>query len=545
MRGTWRKSVVLALCLIASGTAARSEPGTAPGAGSEPGTLRVGTSGDYPPFSDGSRSSGYEGFDVSVARVYAEERGLALEWVPFRWPRLLEDLAAGRFDVAMSGITVRPERSAVGRFSVPVVESGAVVIVREPDRWDRAEALDTRVARVGVNAGGHLERVARRKFEKATLLAIPENDAVPAALISGSVDAVVTDQHEAELWIREIEGGAIYGPFTRDRKAYLVRADRSELAADLDAWLLAREADGALAKLRRKHLTAPVPVAPATPLEALLAAMDERLMLMPIVGASKREEGLPLEAPERETRVLDAGVSAVAAAARRMASPPPPEAAVRAFFRAQIEAAKQVQWAALHDDGFATPEPLPDLESELRPALLRIGEKTAALLVALPAGLDGERVRGRAAAALRAPYLDRAAVRALADAVVDFSAARRQTARTGPALERLPEGEIIARGKPSSTEGEHIFHPRRCGIRTPLAQDPAVHADSRAVGATDPGICLAARLGETGGPATPSLSPLGRGAGDGSGSCAGPSSSLPSLSPRSSRARLPRAPRSG
>ncbi|MGH7860287.1 MAG: transporter substrate-binding domain-containing protein, partial [Candidatus Binatia bacterium] len=71
--------------------------------------LRVGTSGDYPPFSAGGK-----GFDVEVAELLAADLGLRLEWVTFRWPELDERLAAGDFDVAMSGVTWRADRALVG-----------------------------------------------------------------------------------------------------------------------------------------------------------------------------------------------------------------------------------------------------------------------------------------------------------------------------------------------------------------------------------------------------------------------------------------------
>ncbi len=396
--------------------------------------LRVGTSGDYPPFSVAGRGGEYSGFDVMVARAYAEERGLTLELVSFRWPRLLTALAEGRFDVAMSGITVRPERSAAGRFSVPVVETGAVVLVRDPERWGGLTSLDTRAARVGVNAGGHLEQVTRQKLPRATLIAIPQNDAVLTALLSGSVDAVVTEEVEAALWTGKIRRSAVYGPFTRDRKAYLVRSDRAELAADLDAWLLAREADGTLAALRAEHLGDAPPEGAATPLAALLAAVDERLALMPLLALAKREQGLPLEVPEREAVVLDQAVAAAAAAAAQAGRPPLPQPALRAFFEAEIEAAKQVQRASVADERFSPPLPLPDAEEELRPALLRIDERTARLLLMLPADLDAEKVRAAARDALRAPYLDAAQVVALADAIAHLVSARAASpATTGSA----------------------------------------------------------------------------------------------------------------
>jgi cyclohexadienyl dehydratase len=365
-------------------------------AGAEP--VRVGASGDYAPFSVAVGDAGYEvrGFDAAVARAWAAERGVALHFVRFRWSRLVDDLVADRFDVAMSGVTVRPERSVAGRFGVPVVETGAVALVREPERWTSLDSLDAAGVRIAVNAGGHLERVARGRFPRAALVALPENAGVLRALQGGRVDAAVSDTLEAPRWRAAAPQLGTLGPFTRDRKAYLVRAGRPELAADLDAWLLEAERDGRLARLRREHLgSAGDPV--ATPLSAVVAAVDERLSLMPLVAAAKRSAGLGVEAPERERRVEDAALGAVRRAARLSRRRPPSEEALRAFYRAQIEAAKEVQRAWRPDPTQVEPgrahEPAFDLDGELRPALLRIGDRIAALLLRLPPGLEEETVR--------------------------------------------------------------------------------------------------------------------------------------------------------
>jgi cyclohexadienyl dehydratase len=417
--GTW-----IALLLAAACAAHAAEPGgAASGAavGGSPGVLRVGTSGDYPPFSrvvEREDSRAWDGFDVAVARAYAEERGLALELVRFRWPDLERDLREGRFDVALSGVTIRPERSVAGRFGVPLVEGGAVLLVRTPGRWSSVEQLDQRRVRVGVNQGGHLEQVARRLFRHATLVVIPENAAVRDALLGWSVDAAVSDTFEAPLWLAEDDELGMLGPVTRDLKAPLLRPGADALAADLDAWLLAREADGSLARLRERWLPDAPAARTASPWPALLAAIDERLALMPWVGAAKREAVLPIADPAREKLVVDAGWAAVRAAAERARRDPPPEGAVRAFYQAQVEAAKQVQLDAGRDPGFEPPQPLPDLERELRPALLRIGERMAALLVALPSDLDPSAAHRDSREALRAPWLADSSRHALVEAAL-------------------------------------------------------------------------------------------------------------------------------
>lgn len=363
--------------------------------------LRVGTSFDYAPFSARARERGGggedgrdEGFDLDVARAFAASAaGRAVVLVPFRWSDLERDLAAGRFDVAMSGVTVRPERSLVGRFTVPVARTGAVVIARAGAFRDADDAL-ARAATVAVNRGGHLERVTRARFARARVIAVSPNDRVLDELLAGRADAVVSDTLEAPRWLARANGLVALGPFTRDDKAYLVRAERPELARELDAWLLARERDGTLDRLRRHHFGAPARAdaeldaraswpRTATVAAALDAAVEERLALMPLVAAAKRATGAPVEDAAREARVLDAGVASVARAARERGIAPPPEATTRAFFRAQIERAKDVQRRALAaaaegDEAGAAP---PDLEDALRPALLRIGDRIAFLLV--------------------------------------------------------------------------------------------------------------------------------------------------------------------
>jgi cyclohexadienyl dehydratase len=386
--------------------------------------IRVGTSGDYPPFSLALEGDSivFEGFDIAVARAFAEAHGYEVVPKRFRWSNLSQSLAAGRFDIAMSGVTIVPDRSAIGRFSIPVVETGAVVLVRELERYPDLESLDRSTVRIGVNAGGYLERVARGRFRRATLLTIPDNAAVLEALSTGNVHAVVTDTAEASLWLGATPGASQLGPITRDRKAYLVHADRPDLAAQLDRWLLAREADGTLAAVRELYLGASAGPAVSTPLTALLAAVDERLSLMPLIAVSKREAGLPLVVPRREAIVLDAAVSAVADAATGAAVAEPPAAPlVRAFFRTQIEASKQVQWSALKDPDFVRPDDPPDVTDVLRPALIRIGEKIARLIVALPTGLDPHEVSKAARDQLRTPHLSEASQHAIADAITALS----------------------------------------------------------------------------------------------------------------------------
>jgi len=98
---------------------------------------------------------------------------------------------------------------------------------------------------------------------------------------------------------------------------------------------------------------------------------------------------------------------------------------VRNLFRAQMEAAKEVQWNAIQDPDFVAPDPIPDVKKVLRPALLRIGDRIAQLLVRLPGGLPVADVRSAALSQLRTARLSDASKRAIADAIAMLSASQR------------------------------------------------------------------------------------------------------------------------
>ena len=312
--------------------------------------LRVGTSGDYPPFSLRAADGRYDGFDIAVARAYAAARGRRLELVAFRWPELAARLAAGDFDVAMSGVTVRADRLLTGTMTAAVARADAVLLVCRDDAG--RGSFDRRERRIAVNRGGHLERVARARLSGATIVAVDDNRSLPALLRERKVDAVVTDTLEAATY----DHGAfmIAARLARDRKAYWVAPGATALADDLDAWLLERERDGTMSRLRAAYLHNTDASALPPEIARVVDLTARRLLLMPQVAAAKHAAGLPLVDPAREAEV-------VAHAAERATAAGLDAEAARNLARAQIAAARAVQEAAAADDARGASDEVPAL----------------------------------------------------------------------------------------------------------------------------------------------------------------------------------------
>ena len=396
-------ALILGALLALVGLGCRS---TAQNAGQDLPPLRVGTSGDYRPFSwsGGAGERPYSGFSIALARAYARKTGRRVEWVPFRWSGLEADLARGRFDLAMSGVTVRADRSIAGRFSLPVTVSGAIVLVPAGSAFTDAAMLDRPEVQLAVNAGGHLERTARRLFPSAAIRPVAKNEDVLSQLGMPGIDAVVTDDLEAPHWLARRAGLRALGPLTRDYKAAWFPTVASDERARFDRWLLEAEGDGRLARWRTEHGLPPART--AEPVAALLASIDERLSLMPDVARAKHVLGRAIEDLAREERVLDAAVEAIDTEAKQRALRAPGPIAVRRFYRAQIEAAKAIQrdWAQRRSDPAIERETSAqaelDLNARIRPALIDLGDRIARLVVSASAGGDAPPTRDEVTRAL-------------------------------------------------------------------------------------------------------------------------------------------------
>jgi cyclohexadienyl dehydratase len=335
------------------------------------GTLRVGVSGDYRPFSfcvEGETDC--EGFDVEVARRAAADLGVQVTFVRFRWPQLLDDLDAEKFDMAMSGITIRPERLLRATFTRPYAVAAAVVLVTDAKRFATLAAVDQPSIRVAVNAGGHLERLARARFRQATILPTTMNLSLPDLVVRHQAEALLTDSFEAPHFLATHPTLRALPAFGRDRKAYIVRRADGELREWLDQWLLARETDGFLTGLRAlwlgRELVRPHPLA------ALFALMEARLALMPAIANYKRHSNLPIEDTQQEQKVL----KQVTTQARTLGTN---EQDIQNVFKVQITLAKNVQQAALQNVSQENPIPLwaraLDLHNDLRPALEELNDR--------------------------------------------------------------------------------------------------------------------------------------------------------------------------
>ena len=247
MNTTLRTVVALALLIIGASTAWAEDTGLQ--AIRATGVIRIGTTGDYKPFSYRSADGELVGADIEMAKDLAASLGVRVEFVTTTWTSLLDDFAHGKFDVALGGLTVNPARSAAGDFSIPNVSDGKRPIVRcaDKDRYRSIEAIDQASVHVVVNPGGTNDRFAKDHFSKAQIEVYPDNATIFDEIASGKADVMVSDGIEVDLQSKLHPGilcpANVSAPFTQFEDAYLLRKDPA-LKAAVDGWMRRELDDG-------------------------------------------------------------------------------------------------------------------------------------------------------------------------------------------------------------------------------------------------------------------------------------------------------------
>ena len=253
-----RLILTLVLLLAALPAQAQTAPGSVLDAIVARGTVRIGLTGDYRPFSIKDSAGAFTGLDVDLAESLARGLGVKLEIVPTAWPTLLADLHAQKYDIGMGGISVTLERAKTAAFSAPVMRTGKAPIARCTDqaRFATLAEIDKPGTRVITNPGGTNERFARANVKQAEIVVFPNNAAIFDELVAGHADVMMTDAVETRLQQKlHPELCAIHPdqPFDFSELAYLLPRD-PVLKAWVDHWLHISTETGERARLTAKWL---------------------------------------------------------------------------------------------------------------------------------------------------------------------------------------------------------------------------------------------------------------------------------------------------
>jgi len=214
--------------------------------------LRIGTTGDYAPFSYWPDDEPLpRGIDIELAQSLSTALGVKPVFIRTSWPTLTQDLVAGEYDIAMSGVSVTEARKQVGNFSHPYHVGGKTPIVRceDKDLFGSLAAIDRESVTLVVNPGGTNQQFVDAHIQRAKKIVHQDNRDIFDHILNHNADVMITDRIEVQLQTALYPDlcASMTDNLSYQEKAYLMPLDAA-LTHAVNQWLESARAHGTLLK---------------------------------------------------------------------------------------------------------------------------------------------------------------------------------------------------------------------------------------------------------------------------------------------------------
>lgn len=149
----------------------------------------------------------YVGFDIDLWDAIAHEIGVTYELRPMDFAGIIPALQTGQVDVALAGITIKPERQEVIDFSDGYYDSGLLLMV--PADSKITSSADLAGKTLAVKTGTSSSDYAEENFKETELRKFPNIDNAYLELRTGGVDAAMHDTPNVLYYIATAGDGAV------------------------------------------------------------------------------------------------------------------------------------------------------------------------------------------------------------------------------------------------------------------------------------------------------------------------------------------------
>ncbi len=223
------------------------------------GELRVGMSGNQPPFNVKSRSGSLIGLEVDLANELAAAMEVKLNIVTKPFGELLAALKSGEVDVVMSGVSITADRARETYFVGPYLLAGKSILTKSKTLAAARAAGDINRADVKLAAleNSTSQRFVEKLIPEAQLVKVKDYDEGVDMVLKDQVDALVADMPICVLSLLRFpnEGLAtLTQPMTIEPVGIAVPSNDLLFRNLLDNYVDTLEKMGVLDQLRKKWL---------------------------------------------------------------------------------------------------------------------------------------------------------------------------------------------------------------------------------------------------------------------------------------------------
>jgi polar amino acid transport system substrate-binding protein len=219
-------------------------------------SIRVATDATFPPFETVDEATkGLVGFDIDLMNALAAKEGLTVEWVNINFDAANTGVAQCQYDVAISAITILPERQLTTNFSDPYISAGQIISLRKDETGITGPA-DLKGKTLGAQLGTTGE-IEAKKIENSTVKSYDSYDLAFLDLMNGQIDAVIADYPTALSFVGQNSDKlmTVGDVFTDESYGIAVCKTNTDLLAKINKGLAALKADGTVDSLTAKWVS--------------------------------------------------------------------------------------------------------------------------------------------------------------------------------------------------------------------------------------------------------------------------------------------------
>ena len=221
------------------------------------GKLRIGYHPENLPFSFVNDNGDLVGLDVELMHMLAREMKVEIEFIEWTYETVFKDLDQNKFDIAIGGLIVNPERLAKANFSNPYMNMTSAVVVKDHRRnqFKSWRLIDKEpIIRLGV-AGERRARNVKRY--------LPNSEIVLLETYSDffkdnpkDVDVLVISAEAGSAWtiLYPAYSVVVPEPHLKSNAALAIPLGDSDFGDFVNNWLQMKQTSGIIDKLYNKWI---------------------------------------------------------------------------------------------------------------------------------------------------------------------------------------------------------------------------------------------------------------------------------------------------
>jgi polar amino acid transport system substrate-binding protein len=151
----------------------------------------IATDATWPPMEMVDESKNIVGFDIDLMNAAAKAGGFEVEFRNTAWEGIFAGLEGGKYDAVMSSVTITDERKGTMDFSVPYINAGQILVVK-----NAVTGVEKLADLAGKTVGAQMGTTGAFEIDKVADVKKKEYDEIGLAfadLANGRIDGVVCD----------------------------------------------------------------------------------------------------------------------------------------------------------------------------------------------------------------------------------------------------------------------------------------------------------------------------------------------------------------